>query len=112
MTNNQTSLDAVFHALADPTRRAVLRRLSEGPASVSDPARPFDMKLPTFLQHVRVLERSGLVRTEKAGRVRTCEMEPDRLASAEDWIREQRTLWEGRFDRLDNLLREDWDEET
>ena len=98
-------LDQVFHALADPTRRAVVERLTRGAASVSDLARPFDMALPTFLQHLRVLERGGLVRSEKVGRVRTCAIEPARLTEAEDWIARQRAIWEGRFDRLDGYLK-------
>ncbi|MGP1396773.1 MAG: ArsR/SmtB family transcription factor [Inquilinaceae bacterium] len=106
MTNNQAPLDDVFHALADPTRRAVVQRLSQGPASVSELAEPFEMKLPTFLQHLRVLERSGLVRSEKIGRVRTCEMDPRQLSAAESWITDQRTLWEGRLDRLEAFLRD------
>lgn len=110
MANYQTAaepaLDHVFQALADPTRRAVLSRLCEGPASVSELAQPFGMALPSFMQHVRVLERSGLVTTEKKGRVRTCRMQPDRLGEAEDWIAHQRALWEGRLDRLATYLDE------
>ncbi len=110
MTNYQTAaepaLDHVFQALADPTRRAVLSRLCEGPASVSELAEPFGMALPSFMQHVRVLERSGLVTTEKKGRVRTCRMQPHRLGEAEDWIAHQRALWEGRLDRLATYLDE------
>ena len=105
MPNQQASLDHVFHALADPTRRAVLQRLSQGPASVTELAKPFEMALPSFLQHLRVLEDSGLVRSEKVGRVRTCEMKPDPLTSAEGWIAEQRAMWEGRLDRLEAYLR-------
>lgn len=106
MTNNgQAVLDEVFHALADPTRRAVLQRLSQGPASVSELAKPFGMALPSFLQHLRVLEASGLVRSTKVGRVRTCEMQPQPLTTAEQWIGEQRALWEARLDRLDDYLK-------
>ena len=105
MTNQVATLDHVFHALADPTRRAVLQHLSRGPASVSDLARPFDMALPSFLQHLRVLESSGLVRSTKVGRVRTCEMEAQPLGEAETWIAEQRALWEDRLDRLDDYLK-------
>ncbi|MEO1091217.1 MAG: metalloregulator ArsR/SmtB family transcription factor [Pseudomonadota bacterium] len=112
MTNYPEPLDQVFHALADPTRRAVVQRLCEGPASVSELAKPFEMKLPTFLQHVRVLERSGLVRSTKRGRVRTCEMEPARLSAAATWITDQRALWEARLDRLERLLRETSPSET
>ena len=100
------SLDSVFHALADPTRRAVIAQLSSAtePASVSDLAKPFDMALPSFMQHLRVLEGSGLVSTTKQGRVRTCKMEPEALATAQDWIAEQKVLWEGRLDRLEAYL--------
>ena len=105
MPNQQTALDTVFRALADPTRRAVLHQLSRGPASVSDLARPFEMALPSFLQHLQVLEEGGLIRSRKAGRVRTCEIQPDRLATAESWIAEQRAIWESRLDRLDAYLR-------
>ncbi|MGD1933201.1 MAG: ArsR/SmtB family transcription factor [Candidatus Phaeomarinobacter sp.] len=98
------SLDGVFHALSDSTRRAVLARLSTGPASVSELARPFEMALPSFMQHLKVLEGSGLVSTQKEGRVRTCEMEPAALSSAQDWITEQKALWEGRLDRLEAYL--------
>lgn len=100
MPNQLTALDTVFHALADPTRRAVLQRLSQGTASVSELAKPFDMALPSFLQHLRVLEDSGLVRSRKDGRVRTCEMRAEPLSNAERWIVEQRKAWEGRLDRL------------
>ena len=101
---NQAALDHVFHALADPTRRIVLQRLSRGPASVSELAQPFEMALPSFLQHLKVLEGSGLVRSYKQGRVRTCEIEPQPLTQAQDWIAEQRALWEGRLDRLESYL--------
>jgi DNA-binding transcriptional ArsR family regulator len=105
MANFEPALDTVFHALADPTRRAVVARLSQGPASVKHLAEPFDMALPTFLKHVRVLETSGLVTTEKVGRVRTCTLAPKPLETAEAWIHDQRALWEARFDRLDAYLR-------
>jgi DNA-binding transcriptional ArsR family regulator len=104
--NQETALDDVFHALADPTRRAVLQRLSEGPASVSELARPFAMALPSFLQHLQVLENGGLIRSRKVGRVRTCEMEAAPLGTAESWIARQRAMWEGRIDRLEIYLRE------
>jgi DNA-binding transcriptional ArsR family regulator len=105
MTNQQAALDHVFHALADPTRRAVLHRLSRGPASVSELAKPFDIALPSFLQHLNVLERGGLVRSKKVGRVRTCEVVPQRLEQAERWIAGQRALWEGRLDRMEQYVR-------
>lgn len=104
MPNQKAALDLVFNALADPTRRAVVRRLSKGPASVSELAKPFKMALPSFLQHVDVLERSGLIRTNKIGRVRTCEFAPARLKAAENWLADQRSLWERRLDRLDDYL--------
>lgn len=97
-------LEAVFHALANPTRRAVVNRLSRGPATVGDLAEPFDMALPSFMQHLAVLERAGLVRSRKEGRVRTCRLDPGPLELAEDWMAEQRTLWERRLDRLDAYL--------
>ena len=100
MANQQTSLDTVFHALADPTRRAVIGRLLGGAAPVKRLAEPFAMGLPAFMKHLSVLETSGLIRSEKAGRVRTCHLNADRLAAAEDWLSEQRAIWQGRTDRL------------
>lgn len=90
-----------FRALADPTRRAVIERLGRGPAPVSELARPFDMALPSFVQHLKVLESAGLVRSHKQGRVRTYRLEPTPLATAEDWLARQRSLWERRLDRFD-----------
>jgi DNA-binding transcriptional ArsR family regulator len=111
MLNNTPSrgpsaVDAVFHALAEPTRRALVERLSSGPLSVSDLARPFDLTLAAIVQHLQVLEQSGLVRTEKVGRVRTCRVEPAGLHLAEHWLAERRTRWERRLDRLGELLDE------
>jgi DNA-binding transcriptional ArsR family regulator len=106
MTNHSIQLDSVFRALGDPTRRAVLSRLSLGPASVSELARPFDIALPSFTQHLGVLERCGLVRSRKAGRVRTYRLEPRPLEAAEHWMAQQRVLWERRLDQLDNYLLE------
>ncbi len=100
------SVDLVFRALADPTRRHVLERLSRSPASVSELAEPFDMALPSFLQHLRILEDGGLVRSSKAGRVRTYTLAPKRLKAAEDWLSRQRSLWERRLDQLDAYLLE------
>jgi DNA-binding transcriptional ArsR family regulator len=100
MENYHSALDTAFHALADPTRRAVIARLIEGPASIKELAKPFDMGLPSFLKHVKVLEASGLVGSDKVGRVRTCHLIPTRLTIAEDWLSEQRAIWEGRTDRL------------
>ena len=99
-------LDTVFQALADPTRRGMIARLSRGPASVSELAEPFDMSLPAIVQHLQVLETSGLVTSEKIGRVRTCRIEPKALMSAEDWISGQRASWEARLDRLGEYLKE------
>ncbi len=105
MTNQQSRLNDTFHALADPTRRAVLATLSSGPATVSDLAQPFDMALPTFLQHLKVLEECGLVRSKKVGRVRTCHLKPKPLEDAEGWIGAQRTMWTKRLDQLDDYLK-------
>jgi len=99
-------LDRVFRALADPTRRAVLQRLSRGPAAVTALAGRFNMALPSFSQHLDVLERCGLVRSRKSGRVRTCRLAPRRMKSAERWLTRQRTLWERRLDQLDRYLLE------
>ena len=100
MANNLASLDSAFHALADPTRRAVISRLIAGPASVSELAQPFAIGLPSFMKHLKVLEDSGLIGSGKTGRVRVCHLQPARLAAAESWIAEQRAIWEGRADRL------------
>lgn len=100
MENHQTALDAAFHALADPTRRAVVSRLAKGPAPVTELAKPFGMGLPSFMKHLRVLEKDGLISTEKVGRVRTCRVNSERLAEAETWLGEQRALWHARTDRL------------
>lgn len=94
-------LNDIFQALADPTRRAVLGRLGQGPASISELARPFDMALPSFMKHVRLLEDSGWIRTRKQGRVRTCAIEKKPFAAVETWLSEQRAIWEGRTDRLE-----------
>ena len=100
MENYPSPLDAAFHALADPTRRAVVSRLTRGPAPVKQLAEPFAMGLPSFLKHLRVLERDGLISSEKVGRVRTCRVNTEVLAAAESWLCEQRTLWQSRTDRL------------
>lgn len=100
MENYSAALDDAFHALSDPTRRAVVNRLVHGPAAVKALAEPFDMGLPSFMKHIGVLERSGLIRSSKEGRVRTCYIEAGRLSEAEAWLAEQRALWEGRADRL------------
>jgi DNA-binding transcriptional ArsR family regulator len=106
MLNQNASLDLMFHALADPTRRAMVERLSRGPASVSELAKPLTMSLPAVVQHLQVLEASGLVQSEKVGRVRTCRIEPKALRTAEEWIAERRTSWERRLDRLGDYLAE------
>lgn len=98
------SLDSTFQALSDPTRRAILSRLMQAPASVSELADPHDMALPSFMAHLKKLERGGLIRTEKTGRTRMCHAVPQRLAEAEDWIQHQRAIWEGRLDRLESYL--------
>lgn len=97
------TLDALFAALADPTRRAVVAQLAEGPAPVSELAAPHDMALPSFLKHLDRLEKAGLVRTEKTGRVRVCTLHPEALQPVETWIDRQRRIWTGRLDRLDRL---------
>jgi DNA-binding transcriptional ArsR family regulator len=104
--NQSAPLDRVFQALADPSRRLMVERLTRGPASVSELARPLDMSLAAVVQHVQVLEASGLVRSEKVGRVRTCAIEPEALRTAERWISERRTGWEHRLDRLGGFLAE------
>lgn len=106
MLNHPPSLDLLFHALADPTRRVMVERLSRGPVSVSDLAQPLTISLPAVMQHLRVLEESGLVRSEKVGRVRTCRIEPAALRNAEQWIMDRRASWERRLDRLGEYLAE------
>jgi DNA-binding transcriptional ArsR family regulator len=107
MTGLQTAnsslppIDGIFRALADPTRRRVVERLNRGPASVSELAQPFEMALPSFIEHLKILEGCGLVRSEKAGRVRTYQLAPEPLKLAENWLTEQRTLWERRLDQFD-----------
>jgi DNA-binding transcriptional ArsR family regulator len=104
LLNQSASLDRVFQALADPTRRVIVERLSRGSASVTEIAEPLDMSLPAVLQHLQVLETSGLVRSEKAGRVRTCRIDHAALSEAEHWIVRRRATWERRFDRLGDYL--------
>ena len=98
-------LDRLFHALADPARRAMVERLVRGPAAVSELARPLPMSLPAAMQHLAVLEDAGLVRSEKSGRVRTCRIEAAALRGAEQWLSERRTEWERRLDRLGDYLK-------
>ena len=102
----EEALDAAFQALADPTRRHIVDRLTRGPASVSELAAPLEMSLPAVMQHLAVLESSGLIRTAKVGRVRTCQVEPRALRNVEQWIAERRLTWEHRLDRLEVLLAE------
>lgn len=104
LERSDASLDRVFQALADPGRRMMVERLSRGPASVSELGKPLVMSLAAVVQHVQVLEASGLVRTQKIGRTRTCRIDPAALRSAETWISERRSLWERRLDRLGNYL--------
>ncbi|MET8853350.1 metalloregulator ArsR/SmtB family transcription factor [Amycolatopsis sp. NPDC004625] len=106
MLNHEESLDLVFRALGDRTRRALVERLVRGPASVSELAEPLAMSLAAVVQHLQVLETAGIVRSEKVGRVRTCRIEPEALRTAEHWLGRQRTTWESKLDRLGDLLAE------
>ncbi|MDX1951882.1 MAG: metalloregulator ArsR/SmtB family transcription factor [Verrucomicrobiota bacterium] len=106
MPNQSTQLDHVFRALGDPTRRAVIERLSKGPAPVTELAKSFDMALPSFMQHLGVLRESGLVTSRKTGRVRTYQLAPKPLQSAESWMATRRQHWERRLDQLDTYLLE------
>jgi DNA-binding transcriptional ArsR family regulator len=110
MLQYSENLDLAFHALSDPSRRGMVERLTRGPASVTELAAPFAMSLSAVVQHLRILEASGLVRTEKLGRVRTCQLEPKTLRNAEKWINDRRMLWERRLDRLGKFLAEQSDE--
>jgi DNA-binding transcriptional ArsR family regulator len=104
--------DKIFHALASPTRRKVLERLSIGPATVSELAAPFHMQLPSFVQHLAVLEKSRLVRSRKHGRVRTYEIAPERLEVVDDWLTERRRLWQARFNEFDQYVKKLKNKET
>jgi DNA-binding transcriptional ArsR family regulator len=104
MLNQSSRVDPLFHALGDPTRRSMVERLAKGPASVSELAGPLAISLSAVVQHLAILEASGLVRSQKAGRVRTCSIQPEALSLAEQWIAERRAEWERRFDRLDTYL--------
>jgi len=106
MHSQHIAIDRVFHALGDATRRTILEKLSQGPVSVSTLAEPLDMTLAAVVQHLQILEESQLVRTEKVGRVRTCQIEPKGFALVEKWINDRRILWERRFDRLGEMLSE------
>lgn len=111
MPKHAAALNRMFTALADPTRRAMVERLARGPASVSELARPLPMSLPAVVQHLQVLEESGLVASEKVGRVRTCRIEPGALGVAQDWLAQQHAHWTARFDRLDAYLTETKDDD-
>ncbi|HUO02367.1 MAG TPA: metalloregulator ArsR/SmtB family transcription factor [Rhizomicrobium sp.] len=111
MINYQVPLDLAFQALADPARRAIVERLSNGPASVSELAKPLPMSLPAVMLHLKVLEESGLVKSSKVGRVRTCRIEALALSQAERWISERRQMWESNLDRLSEFLEQSKGEE-
>ncbi len=100
MANNTVSLDKTFHALSDPTRRSVVKQLINGPATIKELSQPFAIGLPSFMKHIKVLEDSGLISSKKKGRVRTCQIKAAQLAATEEWLSEQRALWESRTDRL------------
>jgi DNA-binding transcriptional ArsR family regulator len=104
MAQYPAALDGVFAALSDPTRRAVVQRLGHGPASVRELAEPFAITLPSFMKHIHTLEASGLIRTRKSGRVRTCVLDQDQLSLVDDWLAGQRDLWQARTDRLERLV--------
>ncbi|MFP5478528.1 MAG: ArsR/SmtB family transcription factor [Alphaproteobacteria bacterium] len=104
MAKHDPNLDLLFHALSDPTRRMMLNRLARGPAPVSELAGPTGLRLPTVLRHLSVLEEAGLVVTQKDGRVRSCALVPQALAPIQDWLEEQRRVWEARLDRLDDYV--------
>jgi len=107
MPGKQPDIHRIFHALGDPTRRAIVERLGDGPVSVSRLAEPFNLTLAAVVQHLQVLEESGLVRTEKVGRVRTCRLNPKGLDAIQQWVQDRRSLWEKRFDWLGNVLAEE-----
>jgi DNA-binding transcriptional ArsR family regulator len=104
MAKHEVDLSLLFHALADPTRRAILARLAEGPAPVSDLAQPTGLRLPTVMRHLGVLEEAGLITTAKDGRVRTCAIRPEAMEPARAWIEAQRATWQARLDRLDRFV--------
>jgi DNA-binding transcriptional ArsR family regulator len=104
MLNQLDAVDVAFHALADPTRRMMVERLSRGPISVGELAKPLAMSLPAVMQHLAILESSGLVSSEKVGRVRTCKVEPAALRKVEQWLAGRRAMWERHFDRLGDYL--------
>ena len=107
MLNRADDIDLLLHALADPTRRGIVERLGSGSASVTQLAAPLSMSLPAVVQHLQVLERSGVISTQKVGRVRTCRLEPHRLDQVQHWIAARRRAWERRLDRLGHVLDDD-----
>lgn len=107
LSHMANQLDALFSALSDPTRRAIVARLGKGEAAISELAEPHDMALPSFLKHIDKLERAGLVHSRKTGRVRVCTLHPEALAAAETWLDQQRRLWDHRLNQLDAFLRKD-----
>src|SRR5277367_3864846 len=106
MSDNKPDVDRIFHALGDPTRRAMVERLGSGPVSVSRLAEPVNMTLAAVVQHLQILEESGIVRTEKIGRVRTCRINPEGLGAVQRWVEDRRSLWEKRLNGLGKLLAE------
>ncbi|MFL6723861.1 MAG: ArsR/SmtB family transcription factor [Sphingomicrobium sp.] len=112
MLKDSTRLDRAFQALADPARRGMLARLASGPASVSELAQPLKMSLPAVMQHLKALEESGLIRSEKKGRVRTCRLQPGVLAAAEQWLVDRRSEWEKRHDRFEEYVMQLKDKES
>jgi DNA-binding transcriptional ArsR family regulator len=107
VSDHKLSIDHLFHALGDPTRRAMVEKLSAGPVTVSQLAAPFNMTLAAVVQHLQILEESGMVRTEKIGRVRTCRVDPKGLDAVEKWIKDRRSIWEKSLSRLGDLLAEE-----
>ncbi|HJE90875.1 MAG TPA: metalloregulator ArsR/SmtB family transcription factor [Dietzia timorensis] len=104
MAKHSDELDTVLIALADPTRRSIIRLLGAGPATVGTLAEPFDITLPSFMKHIRSLERAGVIHTSKSGRVRTCELDRARLSIVDDWLADERALWNARTDRLEQMV--------
>lgn len=109
MLNYPQEVDGILHALADPTRRLIVERLEQGPRSVSELAEPLPMSLPAVVQHLQVLEKSGVITTRKVGRVRTCQLEPQQLETVGEWIAARKQAWERRLDRLDTMLQKEAD---
>lgn len=112
MAKHEPDLSNLFHALADPTRRTILMRLAEGPAPVSELAKPTGLRLPTVMRHLSVLEDAGLITTSKDGRVRSCNIVPEALTPVRTWLDEQREIWEARLDRMDDYVMKLMEERT